>query len=57
MHIDGSEQFCLSLLEQKQTATVMGSAFGCEGYVRASFAASNEVLKNAFDRIAEYVNS
>ncbi|GHT25436.1 aminotransferase [Planctomycetales bacterium] len=57
VHIDGSEQFCLSLLEQKQTATVMGSAFGCEGYVRASFAASNEVLKNAFDRIAEYVNS
>ncbi|MCL2742859.1 MAG: pyridoxal phosphate-dependent aminotransferase [Planctomycetaceae bacterium] len=56
VQVDNSEQFCLSLLEQKQTATVMGSAFGCEGYVRASFAASNEILKSAFDNIAEFVS-
>jgi aspartate aminotransferase len=43
------------LLTQKQVATVMGSAFGCEGYVRASFAAGLNVLKEAFDRIAEFV--
>jgi len=52
--VDNSEQFCLELLAQKQVATVMGSAFGCEGYVRASFAASLDVLKEAFDRIEEF---
>ena len=53
--IDNSEQFCLELLTQKQVATVMGSAFGCEGYVRASFAASLETLQEAFDRIETFV--
>ena len=54
--IANSEQFCLELLTQKQVATVMGSAFGCEGYVRASFAASLEMLKEAFDRIEAFVS-
>ncbi|MDR2346988.1 MAG: pyridoxal phosphate-dependent aminotransferase [Planctomycetaceae bacterium] len=53
--IDNSEKFCLELLMQKQVATVMGSAFGCEGYVRASFAANLEILKNAYDRIADFI--
>jgi len=53
--IDNSEQFCLELLAQKQVVTVMGSAFGCEGYVRASFAAGMDVLKEAFDRIEAFV--
>jgi aspartate aminotransferase len=55
VQIDNSEQFSLELLTQKQVATVMGSAFGCEGYVRASFAASIDVLKEAFDRIEAFV--
>ena len=55
VQIDNSEQFCLELLAQQQVATVMGSAFGCEGYVRASFAASLDVLKEAFDRIEAFV--
>jgi aspartate aminotransferase len=54
--IHNSEQFCLELLTQKQVATVMGSSFGCEGYVRASFAAGIDILKTAFDRIAEFVS-
>ena len=57
VQVDNSEQFCMALLEQKQVATVMGSAFGCEGYVRASFAAGMDVLKAAFDRIEEFVKS
>ena len=56
VQIDNSEQFSLELLTQKQVATVMGSAFGCEGYVRAAFAASMEVLKEAFDRIESFVS-
>jgi aspartate aminotransferase len=55
VQIDNSEQFCLELLTQKQVATVMGSAFSCEGYVRASFAAGLDILEAAFDRIAEFV--
>ena len=55
VQIDNSEQFCLELLTQKQVATVMGSAFGCEGYVRASFATSLDVLKEAFDRIDMFI--
>jgi aspartate aminotransferase len=55
VQIDNSEQFCLELLTQKQVATVMGSAFGCEGYVRASFATGLDILEAAFDRIAEFI--
>lgn len=56
VQIDNSEQWCLELLAKKKVATVMGSAFGMEGYVRASFATSMENLKEAFDRIAEFVS-
>lgn len=55
VQVDNSEQFCMALLEQKQIATVMGSAFGCEGYIRASFAAGLDVLEAAYDRLAEFV--
>lgn len=53
--IDTSEQWCLELLAQKNVATVMGSAFGTEGYFRASFATSMENLKESFDRIADFL--
>ncbi|MDR1492414.1 MAG: pyridoxal phosphate-dependent aminotransferase [Planctomycetaceae bacterium] len=53
--IDTSEQWCLELLTQKNVATVMGSSFGTEGYVRASFAANDTILENAFDRIRDFL--
>ncbi|MBQ9874171.1 MAG: pyridoxal phosphate-dependent aminotransferase [Thermoguttaceae bacterium] len=53
--IETDSDWCLQLLQQKKVATVMGSAFGAPGYVRASFAASMETLKTAFDRIAEFL--
>ena len=53
--IDNSTQWCLELLARQNVATVMGSAFGTEGYVRVSFAASMEDLAAAFDRIGEFV--
>ncbi|MCL2006116.1 MAG: pyridoxal phosphate-dependent aminotransferase [Planctomycetaceae bacterium] len=52
---DNTEQFCLELLNQGHVAMVPGSAFGCEGYVRASFAASLEVLRESFDRIEAFL--
>ncbi len=54
--VETSQDWCMALLEQKKVATVMGSAFGAEGYARASFAASMDDLKEAFDRIADFVS-
>ena len=47
-------EWCLELLEKKGVALVMGSAFGAPGYARASFAASMDVLKAAFEKIEEF---
>jgi aspartate aminotransferase len=45
-------EFCSYLLEQAEVAVVPGSAFGCEGYMRLSFATSMENLHQAIKRIA-----
>ena len=55
VQVENSGQWCLELLNQKSVATVMGSAFGTEGYVRLSFAASMENLQAALDRIEAFV--
>ncbi len=55
VRIDTDEQWCLELLAKHKVATVMGSAFGAPGYVRASFATSMDYLEKAFDRIAEFI--
>ena len=55
--IDNSTQWCLALLERQNVATVMGSAFGAEGYVRISFATSLETLTAGFDRIEAFLAS
>jgi aspartate aminotransferase len=53
--VDNSTQWCLALLEQQNVATVMGSAFGAEGYARISFATSIETLRAGFDRIESFL--
>ena len=55
--IDNSTDWCLTLLAQQNVATVMGSAFGAEGYARVSFATSLDVLKAGFDRIEAFLAS
>lgn len=55
VQVNTDSEWCLELLQQKKVATVMGSAFSCDGYARASFAASMDTLKCAFDRIEEFV--
>ena len=52
--VDNSTQWCLALLEQQNVATVMGSAFGAEGYARISFATSLET-REGFDRIEAFI--
>ena len=53
--IDNSSQWCLELLAREGVATVMGSAFGAEGYARLSFATSMENLEAALERIERFV--
>jgi aspartate aminotransferase len=50
-----SSQWCLTLLEQQSVGTVMGSAFGAEGYIRISYAASMSDLAAGLDRVAAYI--
>lgn len=49
-------EFCGYLLERAEVAVVPGSAFGCEGYMRLSFATSMENLREAINRIASLLS-
>lgn len=52
-----SYDFAIELLEETHVAMTPGSAFGSmgEGYLRISFAQSEEVLQEAINRIAVYI--
>ncbi len=54
---ENSAQWCLELLQQQNVATVMGSAFGAEGYMRMSYAAGLSDLEAGLDRIAAFINA
>lgn len=43
------------LLEEAQVSTVAGAPFGADGHLRMSFAASDEDLKKALDRIGKAI--
>ena len=49
-----SEAFCTQLLDQKKVAAVHGSAFGAEGYLRLSYATSDEIIAKGVSRLAEF---
>ena len=52
--IDGDDQeWAEGALEDAHVATVPGSAFGAPGYVRLSYAASEERLREGVERLAE----
>jgi aspartate aminotransferase len=57
VRVDNSTAWCLALLEQQNVATVMGSAFGAEGYARISFATDMKTLEAGFDRIEAFLKS
>lgn len=50
-----SAAWCEALLEQEHVALVAGSAFGAEGHVRMSFAASEEKLIDGLARIGRFL--
>ena len=51
-----SDDLSMYLLEKKSVVSVSGKAFGGEGHVRFSYAASNEDLKRAMDFVEETLN-
>ena len=51
--INNASDFALFLLEHAQVATVTGEAFGDENCIRISYAASEETLTEAINRIAK----
>ncbi len=51
--VDEDDQaWCAGAIEEAHVATVPGSAFGSPGYARISYAASEERLREAVDRLA-----
>jgi aspartate aminotransferase len=51
------QDFCARLLEQEKVAAVFGSAFGAEGYLRLSYATSDEILAKGVARLAKFCAS
>jgi aspartate aminotransferase len=42
------------LLETEKVAVVPGSGFGAEGFMRVSYATSDEILKKGIERLARF---
>ena len=53
--INDSTDFCLAALADAHVATVMGSAFGAEGYARLSFATNLATLGRGFDALERFL--
>src|SRR5699024_12241602 len=51
--IENSLDLALYILNEAYVSTVAGSAFGNNNYIRVSYAASDETLKEALRRIKE----
>ena len=50
-------EFCRRLLEEKYVATVPGAAFFAPGFVRMSYACSDEDIKEGVARLSDFVKS
>ena len=49
-----SQAFCEALLDREKVAVVPGSAFGAEGYLRMSYATSDETIRKGLARLANF---
>jgi aspartate aminotransferase len=54
--VKDSAGFCIAALEEARVNMVPGSAFGAEGYVRLSFAASRANLEQGLDQLERWLN-
>lgn len=55
--INSSDDFCELLLKHGLVATVPGTAFGADGYVRWSYATSLENIEKGLDRLEKFLES
>jgi len=55
--VQNATQWCSHILEDQGVALVPGAAFGNDNWVRMSFASSDEVLEDAFSRLAAGVRA
>lgn len=53
--VTDSLSFCAALLEQAHVNLVPGSAFGCEGFVRLSFATNRETITGGLTRLKDWL--
>ena len=49
-----SEEFSARLLEEEKVAVVSGHAFGADGYIRLSYATSDEVIQKGLSRLQNF---
>jgi aspartate aminotransferase len=52
-----ANEFATRLLKEKEVAVVPGEGFGAPGYIRLSYATSDEVIKKGIVRIREFCES
>lgn len=50
-----SATFCTRMIQEGKVATVPGSCFGAEGYIRLSYCYSDEELKKGLDRMETFL--
>jgi aspartate aminotransferase len=50
-----SASFCNQLLKDQNVATVPGSGFGAEGYIRLSYSTSMAEIEEGIGRIGEWL--
>ena len=50
-----SEEYCTRMIREAKVASVPGSCFGAEGYIRISCCCAEETLKTGLDRMEEFV--
>ena len=53
--ISNSKDYCIKLLEEVKVATVPGSVFGTEGYIRISYAKSIAEITEALERMKIFI--
>ncbi len=52
-----SDEFCARLLDEEKVSAVPGSGFGADGYLRLSYATSDEVIAKGVTRLARFCGS
>jgi aspartate aminotransferase len=52
---DSTAELCEALLEEEGLAIIPGSAFGAEGYVRLSFAASESTIRRGIEKLGNFI--